>query len=213
MHFVAQLSILQELKSYNQAHGHLEWEKAMTEELKALEANNTWEVTSLPPGKKGIGLRWVYKLKLNPDGSVNRYKAWLVAKGYNQIEAYSWPVHQLDINNGFLHGFLDEEIYMSPPDGYPVRPGEVCKLKRSLYGLKHASRQWNQEFTLKLADFGFTQSVYDHCLFTKTAPDGFLTLLVYVYNILVMGPSESLITEVKSYLDALFTIKDLGYVK
>ncbi|KAL0369047.1 UNVERIFIED_CONTAM: Retrovirus-related Pol polyprotein from transposon RE1 [Sesamum calycinum] len=238
MHFVAQLSILQEPKSYAQAQGHLEWDKAMAEELQALETNNTWEVTSLPAGKKAIGSRWVYKLKLNPDGSVNRHKARLVAKGYNQIEgvdyteifspvaktvtvriflgiasAYSWPVHQLDINNAFLHGFLDDEVYMSPPDGYPVQPCQVCKLKRSLYGLKEASRQWNQEFTSKLAAFGFTQSVHDHCLFIKTTTDGFLALLVYVDDILVMGPSESLIMEVKSYLDALFTIKDLGYVK
>ncbi|KAL0395484.1 UNVERIFIED_CONTAM: Retrovirus-related Pol polyprotein from transposon RE1 [Sesamum latifolium] len=238
MHFVAQLSIFQEPKSYTQAQGHLEWEKAMVEELKALETNNTWEVTSLPAGKKAIGSRWVYKLKLNSDGSVNHYKARLVAKGYNQIEgvdytdsfspvaktvtvriflsiasAYSWPVHQLDINNAFLHGSIDEEVYMSTPDGYPVQPGNMYKLKRSLYGLKQASRQWNQEFTLKLAEFGFTQSVHDHCLFIKAAQDGFLALLVYVDDILAMGPSESLIMEVKSYLDALFTIKDLGYVK
>ncbi|KAK4386639.1 Retrovirus-related Pol polyprotein from transposon RE2 [Sesamum angolense] len=183
MHFVAQLSILQELKSYAQAQGHLEWDKAMAEELKALETNNTWEVTSLPAGKKAIGSRWVYKLKLNPDGSVNRHKARLVAKGYNQIEgvdytesfspvaktvtvriflgiasAYSWPVHQLDINNAFLHGFLDEEVYMSPP---------------------------------------MVIQCSQHCF----------------DDILIMGPSESLIMEVKSYLDALFTIKDLGYVK
>ncbi|KAL0331149.1 UNVERIFIED_CONTAM: Retrovirus-related Pol polyprotein from transposon RE2 [Sesamum angustifolium] len=226
--------ILSEPKSYTQAQGHLEWEKAMAEELKALEINNTWEVTSLPAGKKTIGSRWVYKLKLNPDGSVNRHKARLVAKGYNQIEgvdymesfspvaktvtvriflgialAYSWPVHQLDINNAFLHGFLDEQVYMSPPDGYPVQPGQVCKLKWSLYGLKQASRQWNQEFTSKLAEFGFTQSVHDHCLFIKTTTDGFLALLVYVDDILVMGPSESLIMEVKSYLDALSPLKIL----
>ncbi|KAL0414888.1 UNVERIFIED_CONTAM: Retrovirus-related Pol polyprotein from transposon RE1 [Sesamum radiatum] len=169
----------------------------MAEELKALETNN----------------------------SVNRYKVSLVAKGYNQIEgvdytdsfslvaktitvriflsiasAYSWPVHQLDINNAFLRGSIDEEVYMTPPDGYPVQPGNVCKLKRSPYGLKQASRQWNQEFTLKLAKFGFTYS------------DGFLALLVYVDDILVMGPSESSVMEVKSYLNALFTIKDLGHV-
>ncbi|KAL0392922.1 UNVERIFIED_CONTAM: Retrovirus-related Pol polyprotein from transposon RE2 [Sesamum radiatum] len=117
---------------------------------KALEANNTWDVTSLHPIRK------------------------LLARD----RAYSWPVHQLDINNAFLYGFLDEE-----------------------------------EFTSKLAEFGFTQSVHDHYLFIKTAPDGFLALLVYVDDILVMGPLKSLIKEVKSYLDALFTIKDLGYVK
>ncbi|KAL0361434.1 UNVERIFIED_CONTAM: Retrovirus-related Pol polyprotein from transposon RE1 [Sesamum radiatum] len=165
--FVAQLSILQEPKSYVQAQGREEWERAMAEELQALEQNETWTLTSLPKGKNAIGSRWIYKLKLNPDGSVNRYKARLVAKGYSQIEgvdytesfspvaknvtvriflsiaaAYSWPLHQLDVNNAFLHGFLDEEVHMSPPDGYSVALGQVYKLQKSLYGLKQASRQW-----------------------------------------------------------------------
>ncbi|KAK4392025.1 Retrovirus-related Pol polyprotein from transposon RE2 [Sesamum angolense] len=163
--------------------------------------------------KKAIGSRWVYKLKMNPDGTVNRYKARLVAKGYSQIEgidyndsfspvaktvtvrlflgiaaAHSWPVHQLDINNAFLHGFLDEEVYMTPPDGYSAPPGQ-------------------------LAEFGFKQSAHDHCLFIKPAPQGFVALLVYVDDILVMAPTEDLISEIKQYLDALFTIKDLGYAK
>ncbi|KAL0315559.1 UNVERIFIED_CONTAM: Retrovirus-related Pol polyprotein from transposon RE2 [Sesamum radiatum] len=236
--FAAQLSILQEPTSYAQARGHLEWEQAMDEELQALENNQTWTLTALPNGKKAIGSRWVYKLKMNPDGTVNRYKARLVAKGYSQIEgidyndsfspvaktvtvrlflgiaaAHFWPVHQLDINNAFLHGFLDEEVYMTPPDGYSAPPGQVCKLQRSLYGLKQASRQWNREFTLKLAEFGFKQSAHDHCLFIKPAPQGFVALLVYVDDILVMAPTRDLISEIKQYLDALFTIKDLGYAK
>ncbi|KAL0397599.1 UNVERIFIED_CONTAM: Retrovirus-related Pol polyprotein from transposon RE2 [Sesamum calycinum] len=174
---------------------------------------------------------------MNPDGTVNRYKARLVAKGYSQIEgidytivfsrcqdcygaviswhccSHSWPVHQLDINNAFLHGFLDEEVYITPPDGYSAPPGQVCKLQRSLYGLKQASQQWNREFTLKFAEFGFKQSAHDHCLFIKPAPQGFVALLVYVDDILVMAPTEDLISEIKQYLDALFTIKDLGYAK
>ncbi|KAL2228577.1 UNVERIFIED_CONTAM: Retrovirus-related Pol polyprotein from transposon RE2 [Sesamum indicum] len=122
-------------------------------------------------------------------------------------------VHQLDINNAFLHGRLDEEVYMTPPEGYAVQPGMVCKLHKSLYGLKQASRQWNHEFTQKLSAFEFLQSAHDNCLFIKLTSGGFLALLVYVDDILIMGPAEGLIIEVKAYLDDLFTIKDLGYAK
>ncbi|KAL0297759.1 UNVERIFIED_CONTAM: Retrovirus-related Pol polyprotein from transposon RE1 [Sesamum radiatum] len=207
-------------------------------EINALEANQTWEITPLPPDKMPIGCRWVFKLKLKADGSIDRYKARLVAKGYNQIKgidynesfspvaksvtvrlffsiaaASNWHIHQMDVNNAFLHGYLEEEIYMSPPDGYCLPPGHVCRLKRSLYGLKQASRQWNQEFTTQIVAFGFIQSKHDYCLFTKKSGDSFLVLLLYVDDILVAGTSAELITEVKNYLDRLFTIKDLGVAK
>ncbi|KAL0331168.1 UNVERIFIED_CONTAM: Retrovirus-related Pol polyprotein from transposon TNT 1-94 [Sesamum angustifolium] len=175
---------------------------------------------------------------MKPDGAVERYKARLVAKGCSQIEgvdyvesfslvakavtvrillsvasAKNWPIHQLDINNSFLHGFLDEDIYMTPPEGYSVTSGSVCKLKRSLYGLKQASRQWNLEFTSKLTQFGFQQSQHDHYLFIKHTDSGMLVFLVYVDDVLLTGPCESSIVEVKRYLDELFTIKDLGHAK
>ncbi|KAL0360716.1 UNVERIFIED_CONTAM: Retrovirus-related Pol polyprotein from transposon RE1 [Sesamum radiatum] len=227
-----------EPRSYNQALGKPEWEEAMRQELLALEQNHTWEVTNLPPGKRAIGCRWVYKLKLRDDGSVDRCKARLVAKGYNQVEgvdyvdcfspvakavtvrlflaiasAHSWHLHQLDVNNAFLHGYLDEEIFMHPPEGYDVPQGHVCKLNRSLYGLKQASRQWNQEFTSKLLVFGFVQSSNDHCLFTMGSQHTFVALLIYVDDVLITSPSVSLITGVKNYLDGLFTIKDLGVAR
>lgn len=135
----------------------------------------------------------MYKIKLHPDGTVERYKARLVAKGYNQVpgidyndsfspvtkpvtvrlliayaSAKDWGLHQLDINNAFLHGFLNEEVYMTPPEGYNVvAPGQVCLLKRNLYGLKQTSREWNVEFCAKLLQFELIQSMHDHCLFTK----------------------------------------------
>ncbi|KAL0339458.1 UNVERIFIED_CONTAM: Retrovirus-related Pol polyprotein from transposon RE1 [Sesamum angustifolium] len=214
-----------------------EWEMPCIK-LLALDKNHTWEVTALPPGKKAIGCRWVYKLKLRDDGTVERCKARLVAKGYNQVagvdyvdcfspvakavtvrlflaiaSAHSWPLHQLDVNNAFLHGYLDEEIFMLPPEGYDVPQGHVCKLKRSLYGLKQASRQWNQEFTSQLVAFGFTQSSHDHCLFFMGSEDTFVAMLIYVDDVLITSPSVSLLTDVKSYLDGLFTIKDLGVAR
>ncbi|KAL0392792.1 UNVERIFIED_CONTAM: Retrovirus-related Pol polyprotein from transposon RE1 [Sesamum radiatum] len=215
------------------------WVEAMAKELDALEANDTWELTNLPPDKKAIGSKWVFKLKMNPNGSVERYKARLVVKGYNQVEGVdyfdnsspiaktvtiqvflaiatinSWPLFQLGVNNAFLHGYLEEDVYMSPLEGYTkAMHGQVCKLKRSLYGLKQASRQWNLELTTKLLEFSFHQSPHDHCLFVKRSDKHFLALLVYVNNILLTGSSISDIDEVKAYLDRLFTIKDLGPAK
>ncbi|KAL0383111.1 UNVERIFIED_CONTAM: Retrovirus-related Pol polyprotein from transposon RE1 [Sesamum calycinum] len=114
------------------------------------------------------------------------------------------------INNAFLHGYVEEDIFMLPPDGAPIQSGKVFKLKRSLYGLKQASRQWNQELTSKLLAYGFSQSQHEHCLFIKQSAAGTLILLVYVDDVLLTGPSEVEIAEVKHFLDSKFTIKDLG---
>lgn len=145
----------------------------MRQELEALERNGTWEITKLPPGCKAIMSRWVYKIKHKADGGIDRYKARLVAKVYHQVEGKDytesfspvakpvtvrillaiattkqWKVHQVDINNAYLHGTLNEEVFMTPPQGYnKTKPGEVCRLIRSLYGLKQGGRQWNQELS------------------------------------------------------------------
>ncbi|KAL0312159.1 UNVERIFIED_CONTAM: Retrovirus-related Pol polyprotein from transposon RE1 [Sesamum radiatum] len=136
-----------------------EWRDAMTNELQALEQNRTWKLSPLPHDKKATSCKWIFKTRMRADGSVERYKARLVAKGYNQIEgidynasfspvakvvtvrvfltiaaARAWPIQQLDINNAFLHGYLDEDIYMLSPEGYHNEPGLVCKLEGSLYG-------------------------------------------------------------------------------
>lgn len=136
------------------------------QEIEVLEKNKTWEITELPTGKQAIGCKCVYQIKRNADGSIDRYKARLVAKGYHQVEGIDYtksfslvpklvtvrvmvaiatntqsPIHQIDINNAFFHRAIDEEVYMVPLQGYAsVKPGQVCKLLRSLYGLKQAGR-------------------------------------------------------------------------
>ncbi|KAL0315082.1 UNVERIFIED_CONTAM: Retrovirus-related Pol polyprotein from transposon TNT 1-94 [Sesamum calycinum] len=194
--FLAAFSTVQEPRCYKQANGCPQWEEAMRQELQALENNETWLVVDLPPGKKPIGSKWVFKTKPNPDGSVERYKAKLVAKGYNQVEG----VDYFDI-------FSPVSKWLS------VSVGKVCKLKRSLHGLKQASRQWNQELTSMLLQFGFLQSTHDHCLFVKNTAAGLLVLLTYVDDLLIASPSESLIIEVKTFLHDAFSIKDLGLAR
>lgn len=225
-----------EPRTYNQAKHHSHWVEAMNKELEALEANNTWELTLLPKGKRSIGSKWVYKTKLNPYGTIERHKARLVATGYQQIEGEdftqtfspvaklatvrvliavatmkNWPLSQLDVNNAFLHGFLDEEVYMTPPPGYSkAKHGEVCKLRKSLYGLKQAPRQWNKELSKFLHSQGFQQSKQDYSLYTRRQDGEFLALLVYVDDILLTGTSTSQMDAIKLALDEALTIKDLG---
>lgn len=207
----------------------------MREELDALEKNATWELVDLPKGIKPISSKWIFKLKMNADGSVMKHKARLVAKGYlqtfgiNYTDSYApvskvvtvrilltlaakqnWKVHQLDINNAFLHGHLDKEIYLAPPQGYTTALNQVCKLKKALYGLKQSPRQWYKEFSGKLKTFGFNQSSYDHCMFYIQTNSIFIALIVYVDDILITGNDQNKIEEVKNFLDHEFTIKNLG---
>jgi hypothetical protein len=215
------------------------WRSAINAELSALSDNNTWTLVNLPSNKRAIGCKRVFKLKLHADGSVERYKARLVAKGFTQTEgidyldtfspvvkmttvrvlmsiaaSQNWPLFQLDVNTAFLHGDLSEEVYMKPPPGLHLpHPNLVCKLQRSLYGLKQASRQWNTKLTETLVSSGYTQSKADYSLFTKHTNIGFTIILVYVDDLVLGGTDLTEIHHIKSLLDIKFSIKDLGVLK
>ena len=237
--FATSLSIVKEPTSFLQAMEDPKWREAMHNEIQALQANSTWTLIELPSGKKPIGCRWVYKVKLKSDGTIERYKARLVAKGYNQIEGLDytetfapvaklvtvrvllsvaaiqgWHLHQLDVNNAFLHGDLDEAVYMSLPPGFG-RKGEtrVCKLNKSLYGLKQASRQWYLKLSSALKAAGFQQSKADYSLFVRSHKGSFTTILVYVDDVILAGNNLQYIEETKQLLAKQFKLKDLGQLK
>nr|KYP51292.1 Retrovirus-related Pol polyprotein from transposon TNT 1-94 [Cajanus cajan] len=237
--FCLSISAQHEPTSFKEANSEECWRRAMEAELQALEKNQTWSLVRLPEGKRPVGCKWVYRVKYKVDGSVERYKARLVAKGFTQTEgvdyfetfspvvklstvrfllslaaAHNWFLHQLDVDNAFLHGDLFEEVYMKPPPGFKLsHPRLVCKLHKSLYGLKQASRQWNQKLTEALISLNFIQSSTDHSLFIKKSHSSITALLVYVDDVVLTGNDMAEISAVKAYLHAQFHIKDLGPLK
>lgn len=211
----------------------------MKVELDALAQNRTWTIVDLPPNVIPIGNKWVYKIKHKAYGSVERFKARLVAMGYTQIEGldfidtfssvaklttirmllalasiHSWHLHQLDVNNAFLHGDLQEDVYMVMPQGVTCsKPDQVCKLHKSLYGLRQASRKWYEKLTSLLLKHGYRQSNSDHSLFVLSKNGDFTALLVYVDYVILAGNSLEEFARIKSILDISFKIKDLGKLK
>ncbi|CAL1413575.1 unnamed protein product [Linum trigynum] len=205
------LSVISQIEpaTFYEAMQSYVWNRAVQEELGALEQNQTWDVVKLPDGKKAIGYKWVFKIKRRADGTIERFKVRLVAKGYTQVygidfldtfspvakinsvkallavaEVKNWTLEQLDVSNAFLHGDLEEEVYMKIPMGLDLNgidpKGMACRLKKSLYGLKQASRQWFAKLTGFLLKNGFAQSASDYSLFTKWVHGRIVVLLVYV---------------------------------
>uniref|UniRef100_A0A803P8J1 Integrase catalytic domain-containing protein n=1 Tax=Cannabis sativa TaxID=3483 RepID=A0A803P8J1_CANSA len=215
------------------------WNGAMTQEFKALTNNNTWILVRLPPNRKPIGWKWVLRVKHNKDGSVERFKARLVAKGFHQQAGFDfdetfshvvkpitirvvltiavtrgWSIRKLDVNNAFLNGELQEEIYMQQPPGFVSKehPDYVCKLNKAIYGLKQAPRAWFEKLSTVLINMGFHSSQADHSLFIKVTTTYCIYILVYVDDILIMGNNANVVNSTISGLNETFALKDLGLV-
>ena len=247
VHFLANITKVTEPTTYKQVVQQSPWCEAMNVELAALEANHTWKLQPLPPGKHVVGCKWLYKVKYHANGDIDRYKARLVAKGFTQTEGLdyfetyapvakmstlrillalaaklNWAIKQLDVTNAFLHGLLDEEVYMALPPGYfpsadiQTRfPNQqlVCRLLKSLYGLKQAPRQWFIALSNALLKFGFVQLISDSSLFRFQHGSSIAYLLIYVDDMLLIGNDNSLISKVVYFLSTQFKIKDLGPLK
>ncbi|GJX14570.1 putative RNA-directed DNA polymerase [Tanacetum coccineum] len=190
------------------------WVDAMNAEIQSMMDNMVWVLVDLPPGCKTVGSRWLFKKKTDMDGIVHVYKARLVAKGYTQLYGvdyeetfspvadirairilisiaayYDYEIWQMDVKTAFLNGYLDEDIYMVQPEGFvdPNHPRKVCKLQRSIYGLKQASRSWNKRFDEEIKRFGFTQNLDEPCVYQKASGSNVTFLILYVDDIIIMG--------------------------
>ena len=209
----------------------------MDEEMQSLLGNSTWVLEpTLPFGAHVIPVKWIYKLKRGSDGQVQRFKAWLVAKGFKQVpgvdfnEIYA-PVskhatlrallaitamedlelNHLDVKTAFLNGDLDEVIYMQQPPGYVTgSPGTTCRLLKSLYGLRQAPRAWHLKLKSTLETLGYTPTASDPGIYVSKRPEGNVYLGVYVDDILPAAKTPAVQLEVKEQLSAIFDIRDLG---
>ncbi|KAG7578454.1 Retrotransposon gag domain [Arabidopsis thaliana x Arabidopsis arenosa] len=238
--FLAAITTVSVPKSYSEAVKDEKWCNAMSGEVNALEENETWDITNPPPGKKAIGSHWIFTIKYKSNGEIERYKARLVAMGNRQVEGLDfdetfahvvkmttireflkiaavkrWEVHQMDVHNAFLHGDLEEEVYMRLPLGFVSQDkSKVCRLKKSLYGLRQAPRCWFAKLAAALKGYGFAQQVADYSLFTLERGFMQLFVLVYVDDLLIGGNDLNGIQEFKGYLsDECFHMKDLGPMK
>ncbi|KAL0299909.1 UNVERIFIED_CONTAM: Retrovirus-related Pol polyprotein from transposon TNT 1-94 [Sesamum angustifolium] len=215
-----------------------QWKEAVKSEMDSIVSNGTWVLVDLAPGCTTIGCKWIFKKKLKPDGSIDKFKAKLVAKGFKQKEGidffdtyssvarlttirvliglasvYNLSIHQMDVKTTtFLYGELEEEIYMDQPEGFVAHGNErkVCKLVKSLYGLKQAPKQWHEKFDQTILAFGFTINENDKCIYCKVKGDRIIILCLYVDDILLIGSCIEIIIETKSFLKNKFEMKDMG---
>ncbi|KAL5568431.1 hypothetical protein UlMin_025006 [Ulmus minor] len=198
--------------SFQEAVQEKNWRDAMDEEIKAIEKNETWELTSLPKGHKAIGVKWVYKTKQNAKGEIERYKARLVAKCYSQKAGIDYD--EVFALSAFLNGVLEEEVYIQQPSGYEFKGHEdkVLKLKKALYGLKQAPRAWNSRIDKYFQENGFNKCPYEHALYIKIKDGDILIVCLYVDDFIFIGSNPSMFNEFKEVMTKEFEMTDMGHM-
>ena len=213
------------------------WLEAMKSEMQSMDDNQVWNLVDLPNGVKTIECKWIFKKKIDMDGNVYIHKARLVAKGFKQIHGidydetfspvamlksiriilaiaayFDYEIWQMDVKTAFLNGNLNEDVYMTQPEGFinPNNARKVCKLRKSIYGLKQASRSWNIRFDEVVKGFGFIKNEEEPCVYKKTSGSALVFLVLYVDDILLIGNDIPLLESVKTSLKNSFSMKDLG---
>jgi hypothetical protein len=212
------------------------WQDAMTEEYQSIMKNDVWDIVLRPEGKSVVTSKWIYNIKHVADGSVEKYKVIFLARGFSQVEgidyaetfdpiarytsirmiislvaSMGWRLHQMDVKTTFLNGEIEEEVYIEKLDGFVIyeKDSHVCRLKKSLYGLKQTPRAWYEKIGGYLMSLGFIKSVVDQNLYYNIVGEECLILVLYVDDLFLIV-SERLIVECKCTLAYEFEMKDLG---
>ncbi|RVW94847.1 Retrovirus-related Pol polyprotein from transposon TNT 1-94 [Vitis vinifera] len=215
---------------------HQEWIEAMKDEMKSMKDNGVWDLVELPKGVKPIGCKWIFKTKRDSKGNIVSIST-PSCKRFTQKEDidyketfspvsskdsfriimalvahYDLELHQMDVKTAFLNGNIDETIYMVQPENFESNDSKqlVCRLKRSIYGLKQASRQWYRKFDQVITSFGFKENTVDQCIYLKFSGSKFIILVLYVDDILLASSDVGLLHETKRFLSSKFDMKDLG---
>jgi hypothetical protein len=202
------------------------WLATMEDEMKSMSANKVWDLEIIPTGAKTVGCKWVYKIKYDSQENIERFKARLVAKGFMQREGidynetfssvsckdssriimalvahYDLELHQMDVKTSFLNGDLEKNAYIAQPKGFFMEEKERmgCRLKKSIYGLKQASRQWYLKFDKMIRKFGFKENIEDNCVYAKFKNGKYIFLILYVDDILLASSDVSLRLETKKF--------------
>ena len=216
-----------------------QWHRAMKDEVKALQDNDTWNLMIPPTDRDVKPGKWVYKVKLGPSGQVDKYKARHVAKGFKQVEGLDYfktfahtckpetfrilfqlsakqghVMHQFDVKTAFLHSPIGEEVYLEQPQKFVKRGSDgeklVCRLNKSIYGLKQAANNWYKELANFLLRQGFNRSRNNHCSFVRSEVEDHAFILVWVDDIIVASRSMTVVSDVKRALEATFHMEDRG---
>ena len=242
--WVAVAEVESEPKTYKQAikGQHAEqWNKAMFEEISSLNSHQTWDLVDLPDGRNLVGCKWVYKTKYKANGQIDRFKARLVAQGYSQEAGVDYDevfapvarytsirsvlaianqldleVHQMDVKSAFLNGELEDEIFMKQPSGFVDKryPAKVCKLNKSLYGLKQSARCWNLMIDEYLKTSNYIQNKADPCVYYRTEvvdrKEIIMIIAVYVDDTIICSNNINMLNAEKERLSSRFEMDDRG---
>src|SRR6516165_8230006 len=209
----------------------------MKSEMDSMYANRVWTLVEAPEGIKPIECKWVFKRKMDMEGNVQTYKARLVVKGYRQKQGidfdetflpvamiksirimlaiavyHDYEIWQMDVKTAFLNGNLVEDVYMTQPEGFivPENANKVCKLQRSIYKLKQASRSWNRRFDETTKEFVFIQNKDDLCVYKKVSGSTLTFFVLYVDDILLIGNDIPMMQSINNWLSVRLSKKDLG---